>query len=340
MSSKVLFSILLLVILNLSFVNSASTRSREEPSIMEMDLSREELELSPEELSEYLLAGYDDDVQTGELFDEDGNINEVDKNNNFEKAVEFVDLFKKIESLSDSIFSVFGKDLGKAKNIEEELIHLSQKFLNIMPKDTAKEEWDIINSLIDYFKVSGINDEGGHASDTKTIEDKLATLLKHLRTQTIDSRRAAMKMELVFERYIKETADEEAFEINNYKGLTYLQMSHFLTRIADLLLDANNHNKLADVFGFLGDFLILKDTLMHRIDLHLLNLITRKIEAENSESDIVETIDLVIANLMERHKAEENLTLNSLEAQRNEYLDILDYLNENPDFIKYLKVTS
>eukprot|EP00121_Abeoforma_whisleri_P015950 Awhi_evm2s14664 len=339
-----LFCILLLVFVNVIFVTGIPLQTREVRGEAQSFESNEfPSKLTPQELKQN--------------FDMDSNIN--DKNNNennkydneeqikkigAEKVEAMVDIINKIESLTQSVFSVFvSSGIGKAQNIEEELVHIGKTFRDLISRKTSAgvDQWRMVNSLIKYFKVSSINDEGVPARvDVVAVANELRKLLKLLKTQkSLRSPAAKMEMELLFDNYIRETTNADALEINSYKGLTYLQLGDFLNRIADILIYSHDNNKMAEIFGFLGDFLILKDALMHHTDLHLLHALSRKIESKNSDSNVVENIDLVIKNLMDHQKFEngEHWDRKDFETKRNIYLTILEEINHDPRFLKYFE---
>eukprot|EP00121_Abeoforma_whisleri_P014676 Awhi_evm1s13536 len=129
-----------------------------------------------------------------------------------QKALTYVDVLTKIESLSHSMFTYFAKFKGfqKAENIEEELVHM----------------------------ISGLNDNADHDDvnfDAKATEKKLRDILKHLKTNLTPH--ANENMKLLFVGYIEGTLNVVAHEIDSYKDITYLQTSRFLSAISDLLLE-------------------------------------------------------------------------------------------------------
>eukprot|EP00121_Abeoforma_whisleri_P008936 Awhi_evm1s8203 len=281
--------------------------------------------------------------------DDDDDENEQDSKNGARKAKVLVDIITRIDGLSSQpIFSLIAAEgLQHAENIEEELVHMGTTIRDLISRKTTSSvnKWRIVNSLIKYFKRSGINDEGIDVPiDGKAIEHELRKLLSILKTQeTLRSSAAQKKMDTLFDKYIQETTNAEAHEINSYKGLLYLQMGRFFIQMADILIESFAQSKFAEIFGFLGDFLILKDALVHHTDLHLLHALTRKIESESNDSKIVKNIDLVIKNLMGDHpklKDGEKWTPKSLEtSQMNLYLTIVEHVNQDPNFLKYLKDT-
>eukprot|EP00121_Abeoforma_whisleri_P015949 Awhi_evm1s14664 len=283
-------------------------------------------------------------------YDNDDYDNDDERGKNVaRKAKVLVDMITSIHGLSSHpIFNFLASTgLHNAENIEEELVHIGTIIRDLIPRKTSSSvgKWRVLNTLVKYFKRSGINDGGIEVPiDAKAIEHELKKLLSILETQeTLQSSAAQKKMETLFDKYIQETTDAEAHEINSYKGLLYLQMGRFFIQIADILIESFPQSKFAEIFGFLGDFLILKDALVHHTDLHLLHALTRKMESENSNSKIVENIDLVIKNLMADHpklKDGEKWTPKSLESsQMNLYLTIVENVNQDPDFLKYLKDT-